>query len=145
MAAVKAAGATAKETRRVLDNLCRLTDECKARVDHLQELLDQDHAGTPEKHMAFFRDTVIPAMVRLRETGVKLEISTAQAVREVYADFAARLGERLEGVLVQKMVTGGVEMVVGAMNDPAFGPLVMCGTGGIFVELVGDTVFRMCP
>jgi acetyl-CoA synthetase (ADP-forming) len=36
-------------------------------------------------------------------------------------------------------------MVVGAMNDPSFGPLVMAGTGGIFVELVGDTVFRMCP
>ncbi|MBA3232121.1 MAG: glutamine synthetase III, partial [Acidobacteria bacterium] len=45
VAAVKAAGATAKETRRVLDDLCRLTDECKVRVDHLQELLDQDHAG----------------------------------------------------------------------------------------------------
>jgi len=46
---------------------------------------------------------------------------------------------------VQQMVTGGVEMVVGGMNDPSFGPLVMAGTGGIFVELVGDTVFRMCP
>jgi acyl-CoA synthetase (NDP forming) len=77
--------------------------------------------------------------------GVKLGLSSAQAVREAYADFAARLGDRLEGALVQKMVTGGVEMVVGAMNDPSFGPLVMAGTGGIFVELVGDTVFRMCP
>jgi acyl-CoA synthetase (NDP forming) len=56
-----------------------------------------------------------------------------------------RLGSRLEGVLVQQMITGGVEMVVGAINDPSFGPLVMAGTGGIFVELVGDTVFRMCP
>jgi acetyl-CoA synthetase (ADP-forming) len=36
-------------------------------------------------------------------------------------------------------------MVIGAINDPSFGPLVMAGTGGIFVELVGDTVFRMCP
>nr|MBA3886253.1 glutamine synthetase III [Acidobacteriota bacterium] len=80
VAAVKAAGATAKETRRVLDNLCRLTDECKVRVDHLQELLDQDHAGTPEKHMAFFRDTVIPAMVRLREAGDSLEGMVPHAV-----------------------------------------------------------------
>jgi acyl-CoA synthetase (NDP forming) len=46
---------------------------------------------------------------------------------------------------VQKMVAGGVEMVVGGINDPSFGPLVMSGTGGIFVELIGDTVFRMCP
>jgi acyl-CoA synthetase (NDP forming) len=77
--------------------------------------------------------------------GVALGVSSEQAVRETYADFAARLGTRLEGVLVQRMVMGGVEMVIGALNDPSFGPLVMAGTGGIFVELVGDTVFRMCP
>jgi acyl-CoA synthetase (NDP forming) len=77
--------------------------------------------------------------------GVRLGLASEQAVREAFTDFATRLGDRLEGVLVQKMVTGGVEMVVGALNDPSFGPLVMAGTGGIFVELIGDTVFRMCP
>jgi acetyl coenzyme A synthetase (ADP forming)-like protein len=77
--------------------------------------------------------------------GVRLGVSTEQGVREAFADFASRLGDRLDGVFVQKMVTGGVEMVVGGINDPSFGPLVMAGTGGIFVELVGDTVFRMCP
>jgi acyl-CoA synthetase (NDP forming) len=76
---------------------------------------------------------------------VRLGVSSEQAVREAFADFSARLGGRLESVLVQRMVTGGVEMVVGGINDPSFGPLVMAGTGGIFVELVGDTVFRMCP
>jgi glutamine synthetase len=73
VAAVKAAGATAKETRRALDNICRLTDECKIRVDHLQELLEQAHADTPEKHMKFFRDKVVPAMTLLREAGDSLE------------------------------------------------------------------------
>jgi glutamine synthetase len=73
VAAVKAAGATAKETRRALDHLCRLTDECKIRVDHLQELLEQAHADTPEKHMKFFRDKVVPAMALLREAGDSLE------------------------------------------------------------------------
>lgn len=77
--------------------------------------------------------------------GVRLGVASEHAVREVFADFAARLGEDLEGVLVQQMIAGGVEMVVGAINDASFGPLVMAGTGGIFVELVGDTVFRMCP
>jgi acetate---CoA ligase (ADP-forming) len=77
--------------------------------------------------------------------GVRLGVPTEQGVREAFADLASRLGDRLEGVLVQRMVTGGVEMVVGGLNDPSFGPLVMAGTGGIFVELVGDTVFRMCP
>ena len=82
---------------------------------------------------------------KTEEGGVKLGLGSEQAVREAFADFAVRLGERLDGVLVQRMVRGGVEMVIGAINDPSFGPLVMAGTGGIFVELVGDTVFRMCP
>jgi glutamine synthetase len=73
VAAVKAAGATAKEARRSLDNLCRLTDEFKIRIDHLQELLDQAHADTPEKHMKFFRDKVVPAMNLVREAGDSLE------------------------------------------------------------------------
>jgi glutamine synthetase len=80
VAAVKAAGATAKETRRVLDNLCRLTDEFKVRVDELQELLEHNQAGSPEKHMAFFRDKVIPAMEQLRETGDTLETIVPHAV-----------------------------------------------------------------
>jgi acyl-CoA synthetase (NDP forming) len=85
-------------------------------------------------------------LVHKTELGaVRLGVSSEQGVREAFADFSARLGDRLESVLVQRMVTGGVEMVVGGLNDPSFGPLVMAGTGGIFVELVGDTVFRMCP
>jgi glutamine synthetase len=72
VAAVKAAGATAKEAKRTLDDLVRLTDECKLRVDRLQELLE--HEGTdPEKHAKYFRDKVIPAMNALREVGDSLE------------------------------------------------------------------------
>ena len=73
VAAVKAAGATAKESRRALDHLCRLTDECKIRVDHLQELLDHEANGNGEKHARYFRDKVIPAMAALREVGDSLE------------------------------------------------------------------------
>ncbi len=77
--------------------------------------------------------------------GVKLALGSAQAVREAFADLSVRLAGTLDAVLVQPMIRGGVEFVVGGLNDPAFGPVVMCGTGGIFVELVADTVFRMCP
>jgi glutamine synthetase len=73
VAAVKAAGATAKESRRALDHLCRLTDEGKIRVDHLQELLDHEANGDGEKHARYFRDKVIPAMAALREVGDSLE------------------------------------------------------------------------
>jgi acyl-CoA synthetase (NDP forming) len=43
------------------------------------------------------------------------------------------------------MITGGVEMAVGGVNDPAFGPVVMCGTGGVLIDLLDDTAFAMCP
>jgi acetyl coenzyme A synthetase (ADP forming)-like protein len=77
--------------------------------------------------------------------GVRLGLGSEQSVREAFADLSLGLADRLDGVLVQRMVRGGVEMVIGALNDASFGPVVMAGTGGIFVELVGDTVFRMCP
>jgi glutamine synthetase len=72
VAAVKAAGATAKETRRALDDVTKLVDACRGKVDRLQALLE--HEGTdPLKHAKYFRDKVIPAMNELREVGDGLE------------------------------------------------------------------------
>ena len=51
----------------------------------------------------------------------------------------------LAGLLVQRMVPGGIEMLVGAVHDTTFGPLIACGTGGILVDLLKDTVFRLHP
>jgi glutamine synthetase len=73
VAAVKAAGAIAKESRKALDSICRLTDECKVRVDQLQRLLDHDGSADVGKHAKFFRDKVVPAMAALREAGDSLE------------------------------------------------------------------------
>ena len=77
--------------------------------------------------------------------GVKLGLRDARAVRDAFTSLHTSLGERLEGVLVQRMLPAGVEMVVGGLNDPALGPVIMGGTGGVLVELFADTVFRMCP
>jgi acyl-CoA synthetase (NDP forming) len=76
---------------------------------------------------------------------VKLRLPDGAAVREAFTDLRTRLAERLEGVLVQRMIPSGVEMVVGGLNDQSLGPVIMAGTGGVFVDLLGDTVFRMCP
>jgi len=73
VSAVKSAGATAKESRKALDEVCRLTDELKQKTDKLQELLGHEGDGAIEKHAKFFRDKVVPAMVSLRETGDALE------------------------------------------------------------------------
>jgi len=77
--------------------------------------------------------------------GVKLGLADAPAVRAAFSSLRQSLGDRLEKVLVQRMLPAGVEMVVGGINDPALGPVIMGGTGGVLVELFADTVFRMCP
>ena len=77
--------------------------------------------------------------------GVRIGIASEQAVRDAFAALSVTLGDRLDAVLVQPMVTSGVEMVVGGVNDPAFGPVVMCGTGGVLVDVLDDTAFAMCP
>jgi acyl-CoA synthetase (NDP forming) len=51
----------------------------------------------------------------------------------------------MTSVLVQRMVPQGVEMIVGAIQDPLFGPLIACGTGGVLVDVLADTAFRLHP
>jgi len=82
--------------------------------------------------------------------GVRLNLTSAQAVRDAYADVvknarAYRPTARIAGVLVQPMAGGAVELVVGLHQDPAFGPVVMVGLGGIFVEVQRDVVFARAP
>jgi acetyltransferase len=52
---------------------------------------------------------------------------------------------RVAGFLVQQMVSGGRETIVGISRDPAFGPLLMFGLGGVYVEVLHDVVFRIAP
>jgi glutamine synthetase len=78
VAAVKAAGATAKETRGALDEICRLTDAGKQRVKALEKLLEHEGNGDAGHHAKYFRDKVIPAMTSLREVGDALENAVPQ-------------------------------------------------------------------
>jgi acetyl coenzyme A synthetase (ADP forming)-like protein len=83
--------------------------------------------------------------------GVIVGLQSVREVRGAYYEIMDRLAEKglsgddVEGVLVQKMVTGGREVIVGTAFDPSFGPLVMFGLGGIYVEALGDVVFRVHP
>jgi len=73
VAAVKAAGASAKETRKTLEEITELTDAAKSCVEQLQALLEHEGNGDAFKHAKWFRDKVIPAMNSLREAGDSLE------------------------------------------------------------------------
>jgi acyl-CoA synthetase (NDP forming) len=82
--------------------------------------------------------------------GVTLGIEDADAVRVAYDAMIREVGRRapdakLDGVLVQRMVRGGLETIVGVSRDRLFGPLVMFGLGGIYVEALRDVVFRVAP
>jgi acyl-CoA synthetase (NDP forming) len=82
--------------------------------------------------------------------GVHLHLMDAGAVRLAFESIRTRLAqadqlEAMEGVLVQPMVTGGVEVMVGVVHDPLFGPLIAFGLGGIHVEILGDVQFRITP
>lgn len=82
--------------------------------------------------------------------GVRVGIRSAEALRREYADLVEKLEAKglldgLEGVLIQEMVEGKREMVCGIASDPQYGPMVMFGLGGVFVEVLKDVVFRLAP
>jgi acetyl coenzyme A synthetase (ADP forming)-like protein len=80
--------------------------------------------------------------------GVILGLESADAVAAAVETLDARMraiGACLEGVLLQREVRGGIEALVGVTTDPTFGPLVVCGFGGVLVELVRDVAFHLTP
>jgi acyl-CoA synthetase (NDP forming) len=81
--------------------------------------------------------------------GVMLDVPAAEA-GAAYDRLVERVKARaprakIDGVLLSPMVKGGVEMILGVQNDPVFGPVVMLGLGGIFVEVLRDVTFRIAP
>jgi acetyl coenzyme A synthetase (ADP forming)-like protein len=82
--------------------------------------------------------------------GVRLNLGDERAVRQAFDDIRSRLEKNgtldaMEGVLVQQMITGGAEVLVGMTQDPLFGPLIVFGLGGIHVEILGDVCIRVTP
>jgi glutamine synthetase len=73
VAAVRGAGGSVKEAKKVLDRVTGLVDELRQRTDRLAKALDE-HAPNAEKHAKFMRDTVVPAMTALRDTGDQIEL-----------------------------------------------------------------------
>jgi acetyl coenzyme A synthetase (ADP forming)-like protein len=76
---------------------------------------------------------------------VVMGLRSDEAVARAWQELHARLGDRMTGAFVQEMVRGGVEMLVGAVEDPTFGPVIACATGGTLAELVADSQFRLHP
>jgi len=76
---------------------------------------------------------------------IRLNLKNAREVREAFQEIKKNAGDKLEGVLVQEMVKGERELVIGLIKDPQFGPCVMFGLGGIYTEILRDVSFRVAP
>ncbi len=81
--------------------------------------------------------------------GVKVGVDNTADVRKTFNDMYGRLskkkGVNVKGILLEKMVPKGVELIVGIQNNPQFGPMLMVGLGGVLTEIFKDVAFRMLP
>ena len=81
--------------------------------------------------------------------GVKVGVNNVADVKKTFNDMYGRLskkkGVNVKGILLEKMVPKGVELIVGIQNDPQFGPMIMAGLGGVMTEVFKDVAFRMLP
>ncbi len=77
--------------------------------------------------------------------GVALHLDQIEKAEKAYEQMKRIRSKKLEGVLVQKMISGGKEVILGGKRDPSFGPVVLFGLGGIYVEVLKETSLRVAP
>ncbi|MCX5993658.1 MAG: GNAT family N-acetyltransferase, partial [Chloroflexi bacterium] len=116
-------------------------------------------ARTPSEAAAAAEQIGCPVAVKILSTsisqktdveGVVLDCRAGDEVKNAFARIRENLervdkSAEMEGVIIQKMVQGGIEVIVGVTQHPAFGPLMMFGLGGIYVELFQDVTFNIHP
>ncbi len=118
-----------------------------------------EHARTADEAVAAARRAGMPAVLKVLSPdvshksevgGVMLQLRSEQEVRDAFDRIRRNLAEhapqaRFDGVAVQTMAAPGVELIIGVVRDPRFGPLVLAGLGGVFVEAMQDTAVRLAP
>jgi acyl-CoA synthetase (NDP forming) len=92
----------------------------------------------------------LPDVIHKSQAGaVELDLRGEDDVRRAYRRLAGRFGDRLAGILIQPMATepgqGGVELLLGAVQDPVFGPIVVFGLGGTATDVLEDRAARLAP
>jgi acetyl coenzyme A synthetase (ADP forming)-like protein len=120
-------------------------------------LVDQRIVGSPEAAGAAAEEmenevvlkAIVPGLVHKTEAGaVRLNLRGPDQVSDAAHEMVGQLesqGHSPSGFLVQRMIKKGVEMLIGVVHDPQFGPVVACGAGGVQVELLHDVSVRLTP
>lgn len=127
----------------------------RAGLTTVDERLVQSGAAAAEAARALGFPVVLkvvaPEIVHKSDVGgVALNVASAADAAEAYAAILKRVGAAapdatVEGCLVAPMIGDGVETILGVQHDPIFGPVVMFGLGGVFVEVLRDVTFRVAP
>ena len=111
-------------------------------------------AGSEDETVAAFRAAAgpvvlkadVPGLMHKTDAGaVELDLRTEAEVRAAYRRLTERFGERQRRVLVQPMIAGGTELIVGVSDDHMFGPLVVFGRGGVTTEVFAEHTARLTP
>ena len=88
----------------------------------------------------------VPGLLHKTAAGaVELDLHGADEVRAAMSRLQAKFAGRMSGVLVEPMITGGVETIVGVVQEPVFGPVVVFGLGGVATDVLGDHAARLAP
>jgi acetyl coenzyme A synthetase (ADP forming)-like protein len=117
------------------------------------------HAATAEDATAAAQSLGLPVVLKIDSPdivhktdvgGVMLDVRSANDVRAAFTGMIARVRERMpdaqiNGVVVERYVSGGRETIIGMSQDPSFGPVIMFGLGGIYVEAIQDVAFCVQP
>jgi len=102
-----------------------------------------------ELHAPFVLKVISPDLLHKSDAGgVRVGLKNAAEVEEAVRammKFPAIANARIDGFLLEEMAPAGQEIAIGGLRDPQFGPMVMVGLGGIFVEVLADVSFRICP
>jgi len=116
-------------------------------------------AKTQKEAVSFSQKMGFPAALKINSPdvihksdsgGVKLSLNNAAEVKKAYGEILKKVkkqypGAAVHGVSVQKMLRPGTEVIIGTSKDSQFGPVIMFGLGGIFVEILKDVSFRVIP
>lgn len=163
---VRRFGADAGAVRRIIDGALAdgreqlTTDEALAALRAYGiPAVESRVARTAEEAVAAARELGFPVVLKVVSPdivhktevgGIVVDVRTEQEARAAFARIRARVRAaapraRIEGILVERFVRGGRETIIGMTLDPGFGPVLMFGLGGIYVEALGDVAFRVAP
>jgi acyl-CoA synthetase (NDP forming)/GNAT superfamily N-acetyltransferase len=88
----------------------------------------------------------VPGLMHKTAAGaVELDLRGPSEVREAMRRLRAKFAGRMSGVLIEPMIAGGIETIVGVVQEPVFGPVVVFGLGGVATEVLGDHAARLAP